>query len=321
MVWEFRVACDAGYLGAPEARAEGVGSTRQTPTQVGVLLSHAALHERRRHAQRRPPPPENLLPISIFLIARNEARRIARCIEAARELGTEIVLVDSGSTDGTQRIAAQLGARVIHNAWPGYGAQKRFAEQQCRNDWLLNLDADEVVTPELAREIRALFESGAPLRKAYAARIVDVIPGDDKPRLLAYAHRYVRLYHRSAGRFADSPVHDTVRLHEGVVPARLKGAIHHFSMQDIGAQIAKFNSYTDAQVADLARRGATLQRARLFVELPASFIKAFIGRRHFMRGTYGFITAMNYAIFRYLRVAKHYERDRLARRSADAHRE
>lgn len=84
-------------------------------------------------------------PLSIFIIAQNEADRIGRTIEAAKALSDDIVVVDSGSTDGTQALAEALGARVIVNAWPGYGRQKRFAEEQCRHDWLLNLDADEVV--------------------------------------------------------------------------------------------------------------------------------------------------------------------------------
>ncbi|MDP3317718.1 MAG: glycosyltransferase, partial [Bosea sp. (in: a-proteobacteria)] len=75
--------------------------------------------------------------LSIFIIARDEADRIERTIKAVRSLSDDIVLVDSGSTDGTQEIAARLGARVIFNNWPGYGQQERFAEDQCRHDWRL----------------------------------------------------------------------------------------------------------------------------------------------------------------------------------------
>ena len=117
-------------------------------------------------------------PLSIFIIAQNEADRIGRTIEAARGLSDDIVLVDSGSTDGTQALAEALGARVIFNAWPGYGQQKRFAEEQCRHDWLLNLDADEVVPPDLAAEISALFAAGTPPKDAYKVRIAEIFPGE-----------------------------------------------------------------------------------------------------------------------------------------------
>ncbi len=87
------------------------------------------------------------LPLSVFIIARDEADRIARPIESVIGWVDEVIVIDSGSTDETVAVAEQLGARVIRNDWPGYGPQKRFGEDQCRNDWLLNLDADEEVTP------------------------------------------------------------------------------------------------------------------------------------------------------------------------------
>jgi glycosyltransferase involved in cell wall biosynthesis len=253
-------------------------------------------------------------PLSIFIIARDEADRIARTIEAIRPLSDDIVLVDSGSTDGTQEIAAGLGARVIFNAWPGYGPQKRFAEDQCRHDWLLNLDADEVVPADLAAEIAALFAQGSPPADAYKLRIAEIFPGEGAPHRFAYALAPVRLYRKSKGRYSPSPVHDRVDLAADARIGRLEGTVHHYSVRSLGEQMDKLNGYSDAQADDLDARGATLSVFRLVAEFPANFIKAYIGRRHALRGVYGFMTAMNYAFYRYLRVAKHWER-RLQRRS------
>ncbi len=97
--------------------------------------------------------------LSCCIIAHNEGDRIERCIRAAQPIVDEIVVVDSGSTDDTVAKAKALGAKVFYNAWDGYGPQKRFAEDCATHDWILNLDADEVVTPELAREIAALMRS------------------------------------------------------------------------------------------------------------------------------------------------------------------
>ena len=97
--------------------------------------------------------------LSCCIIAHNEGDRIERCIRAAQPIVDEIVVVDSGSTDDTVAKAKALGAKVFYNAWDGYGPQKRFAEDCASHDWILNLDADEVVTPELAREIAALMRS------------------------------------------------------------------------------------------------------------------------------------------------------------------
>ena len=248
------------------------------------------------------------LPLSIFIITRNEADRIGATIRAVRDLTDDLVVVDSGSTDGTQALAASLGARTIHNPWPGYGPQKRFAEEQCRHVWLLNLDADEVVPADLAAEIRALFTAGEPRRPAWRIGIAEVFPGEGRPHPWAYRLTPVRLYRKDRGRYAPSPVHDRVALEPGVKPGRLRGVIHHFSVRSLGDQLAKLNRYSDQQADDLDARGVTIPAWRLYVELPGNFLKAYFGRRHFVRGAYGFLTAMNYAISRHLRVAKHYER-------------
>lgn len=254
-------------------------------------------------------------PLSIFIIAQNESDRIGRTIAAVRDLTDDIVLVDSGSTDGTQTIAADLGARVLHNDWPGYGRQKRFAEEQCRYDWLLNIDADEVLPADLVAEIAALFASGGPACDAYKIRIAEIFPGEAAPHRFAYALAPVRLYRRDKGRYSPSPVHDRVDLADGARVGKLKGTIHHYSVRSLGEQMDKLNAYSDAQADDLDARGVALSAFRLMAEFPANFIKAYIGRRHALRGVYGFMTAMNYAFYRYLRVAKHWER-RLKRRDS-----
>lgn len=250
--------------------------------------------------------------LSIFIIARNEADRLPRTLKAVAHLSDDIVVVDSGSTDETCAIAARHGARVIYNPWPGYGPQKRFAEEQCRHRWLLNIDADEVVPPDLAAEIRGAVTN--PVADAYEIRIAEIFPSEERPHPLAYALAPVRLYRKDLGRYSASPVHDRVDLAPSARVARLKGTIHHFSVRSIGDQIAKLNGYTDQQVRDLAQRGKHIPVWRLFVEFPAAFLKAYFLRRHFVRGTYGFITAVNHAFYRWLRVAKDVERRVLERR-------
>ncbi len=257
------------------------------------------------------------LPLSVFIIARNEADRIGATIRAVRDLTDDLVVIDSGSTDGTQRVAAELGARVIHNDWPGYGPQKRFAEEQCRHIWLLNLDADEVVPPDLSDSIRAVFASGEPVHPAWRVAIAEIFPGERRPHPWAYRLIPVRLYRKDRGRYSPSPVHDRVELDSAATVGQLKGVVHHFSVRSLGDQLDKLNRYSDQQADDLDARGVTIPSWRVFVELPGNFLKAYVGRRHFVRGVYGFLTAMNYAMSRHLRIAKHYER-RIMRTGADA---
>src|SRR5256885_10385490 len=110
------------------------------------------------------------LPISAFIIAKNEADRIGRAILSVRDWVDEVIVIDSGSADDTVKVAESLGARTTFNAWRGFGPQKVFGESLCRNRWLLNLDADEELTQAGAEEIRALFARGEPDDKVFAIR-------------------------------------------------------------------------------------------------------------------------------------------------------
>ncbi len=254
--------------------------------------------------------------LSVFIIARDEADRIGATIQAIKGLSDDVVVIDSGSTDATVAVAEAAGARVVFNAWPGYGLQKQFGEDQCRHPWMLNLDADEILTPELAAEIAALFASGEPEPAGYRMRIVEVFPGEAAPHPLAYGLSPVRLYHRAVGRYSPSPVHDRVQMKPGAPVKRLRGLVAHRSVRSLGEQLSKLNAYADAQAADMEARGEGVTRLRMVLEFPANFVKAYIGRRHLLRGTYGFMTAMNYAFYRYLRAAKYWER-RLDRRGRE----
>lgn len=260
--------------------------------------------------------PPSLLPLSIFIIAKNEADRLPRTLASVSGLSPDVVVVDSGSSDDTIAVAEALGARVLYHAFSGYGPQKRYAEEQCTQPWLLNLDADEVLPTELVDEIRALFAGGEPSHDAFTLKIAEVFPGEGTPHAWAYRLMPVRLYRRDKGRYRDSPVHDRVELQAGTRVGHLRGTALHFSVRSLGDQIGKLNAYTDQQVADLAARGKRVASIRLWLEFPAAFLKAYVLRRHFVRGRYGFMTAMNFGFYRWLRVAKAMERQMLERRSA-----
>ena len=251
-----------------------------------------------------------VLPLSCFIIAKNEVDRVGHAIHSVRDWVDEVIVIDSGSTDGTQAFSRSLGAEVIENEWAGYGLQKRFGEERCRNTWVLNIDADEEVTPELAREIQALFARGEPAADGYEIAIVDLFPGESKPGRFAYSVAPVRLYRLDRGRYSDSTVHDRVVFEHGAKIVRLKGRLLHRSIRSLGEELAKLMRYTDMQADDFIARGRRLPRVRIFTEFPLAFLKAWIGRRLILRGTFGFLAAMNYAIFRHVRVAKIYDRMR-----------
>ncbi|MGL4812627.1 MAG: glycosyltransferase family 2 protein [Beijerinckiaceae bacterium] len=262
---------------------------------------------------------DSRLPISAFFIAFNEADRLPQALRPVLGLCAEVIVIDSGSTDGTREIAAAMGARVFTNApFPGYGAQKRFGEDRCSHRWILNLDADEELSDTAVAHIRALFAAGEPAFDGVRMPITEMFPGEAKPHRFAYAVKKVRLYAKDRGRFDASPVFDDVRMAEGAHIASIRGVVMHRSIRSLGDQLRKLDSYTDKQVADMVARGRRLPRWRLFVEFPVSFLNAYFIRRHCVRGVYGFLTAMNYAWFRYMRAAKFTEHELLQRTDADA---
>lgn len=248
------------------------------------------------------------IPVSAFIIAQDEADRIGRAIKSVRDWAAEVVVVDSGSSDGTRSLARELGAKVCENPWPGYGEQKRFAEDLCASRWLFNLDADEEVTPELAEEIRALFASGEPPLDGYNVYIADCFSFKEEPSLWANGHWQIRLYDRLKGRFSDSPVHDTVLPARGATIGTLKHWMAHRSHRNLSFAVEKMNRYTDAQVQDMTTKGRRVSALRLILEFPVAFLKAYFLRRNFLYGAWGWSYAVQFAFSRHLRVAKLYER-------------
>jgi glycosyltransferase involved in cell wall biosynthesis len=244
------------------------------------------------------------IPVSAFIIARNEEARIGRVIEALRGWIGDIVVVDSGSTDRTVEIAQGLGAAVHFNAWTGYGPQKAFGEHLCRHDWVLNVDADEVASPELATEIQALFAGGAePEPGAYLLKVPTVYPGDAKPRPFANDYNIVRFYHRSVAAYSDHPVYDRVIL-RGVTPKQLRHPLYHYSHMSFAHVIEKSNTFSSFRSDHSKTRSLAYLKLRLVFEFPLNFFKFYIVRRHCTGGWKGFYFALTHAFMRTTRIAK-----------------
>jgi glycosyltransferase involved in cell wall biosynthesis len=242
------------------------------------------------------------VPLSCCIITQDEGDRIERCILAAHDIVDEIIVVDSGSTDDTVAKAKALGAKVFFHAWDGYGPQKRFAEDCASCDWILNLDADEVLTDELAHEIAELMRAPETLLPAYRFRQVTVYPGHDRPRLWADFHNFVRLYDRRRVRFSQSRVHDTVDTGDHPV-GRLDGVAWHYSWRTLDHVRSKLEKYTDLQAKEL-KKPRWLILVRLPFEYPILFFRYFVLRRNFTGGWFGLRVAHEIAKARTKRLIK-----------------
>lgn len=254
------------------------------------------------------------LPISVFIIAKNEADRIPVTIRSVREWVDEVIVIDSGSEDDTVAVSEALGARVIFNAWRGYGPQKLFGEALCRQDWILNIDADEEVSPELRTEIKALFGHGhADDMTGYRLPILPLYPFQQGGHRWTVTNFPIRLYRKSRAGFSDSTVHDSVQVREGEV-GKLHGMLIHRSFRSLSHHFEKINAYTSAQAIDTVSRKGAPSALVLVLTPPLAFLKSFLIRREFVNGVNGVVISYMYAIQRFMKVAKARELARLQAR-------
>ena len=255
------------------------------------------------------------LPISVFIIAKNEADRIPVVINAVRDWVSEVLVIDSGSDDETVAVSRSLGARAVFNAWRGYGPQKVFGEGLCGNVWVLNLDADEEVSTGLATEIRALFGQGEPTCAAYTLPILPLYPFQECGHPWTAFHHPVRLYRKDKAGFKDELVHDSVVVREGKV-GHLKGMVLHRSFRSLAHHVEKVNGYSSAQAEVLAGRNRDPGLLTLLFTPVFAFFKQYLLRREFVNGVDGIVVSHMYAFQRFIRLAKTRELNRLKRNKA-----
>jgi len=252
------------------------------------------------------------LPISVFIIARNEADRLPPVIKSVRDWVDEVLVIDSGSDDDTMAVSEALGARAHFHEWRGYGPQKVYGESLCRNDWLLNIDADEEISPSLRDEICALFAEG-PRHAGYTVPILPLYNFQERAHPWTVHHHPVRLYRKTCGGFKDSTVHDTVVMHTGSV-GHLRGMVNHRSFRSLTHHVDKVNFYSSAQAEDRFALGREPSFLELLLVTPLAFFKSLILRREILNGIDGVVVSYMYAFQRFIRLAKTRERFQLGRK-------
>lgn len=244
------------------------------------------------------------LPISVFIITKNEEDRVPDPILSVKNWVDEVLVVDSGSTDNTLEVAKSLGAKAVYNEWKGYGPQKLFSQNLCKNDWVFNIDADEEITPEMRDEIIEIFEKGDPGKVAFYVKRKMLFSYEDTPPLFAPADYFLRLYNRNYASYDESTVHDVVHVKEGETKTLKKGIMLHRCFRSYAHWADKINFYSSMQAEDRFNKGKKVSVVRIILEPFISFFKSYILRRYFVYGVDGFIHSVIYAYARLMRFAK-----------------
>lgn len=223
-------------------------------------------------------------PLSAVVITLNAAAQLRACLESLA-FAQEIIVVDSGSSDGTIALAQAMGARVVHKEWLGFGRQKQFAVAQAANDWVLCLDADERVSAELRAAIQSAL--AAPAFKVYEMPRRNRFMG----RWLRHGEGYpdfnLRLFHRDHARWSNDDIHEHVVTATAV--GRLDGDLLHESETSLHDYIDKQNRYTTLQAQKLFAAGRRATHLRLWLNPLFRFIKFYVVRRGFLDGVPGFV--------------------------------
>ncbi|MFA6232256.1 MAG: glycosyltransferase family 2 protein [Rhodanobacter sp.] len=242
-------------------------------------------------------------PLTLAVITHNEADNIARCLDSV-PFAAEKLVIDSGSDDDTISVAQAHGARVVHQDWLGFGAQRNFASNQCRHDWILVLDADEYLSPELADELQlrlpALMSSDTPA--AYLRRSTIYMGAPMRWYRPAMGERMARLYHRGRAHWSDARVHESLRF-EGTAPT-LRAVFYHTNNPTLVHKQLKVLRYTELKCRDWLDKGKSVRMWQTPFVFLLAFVKDYFFRLAFLDGWRGFMiahTAATYAIYKRMR--------------------
>ncbi|CAD7287693.1 hypothetical protein LMG7974_00573 [Campylobacter majalis] len=242
-----------------------------------------------------------MIKASVYMICLNEQKHIRRALQAVKDFD-EIIVVDSGSTDDTVSIAKEYTHKVMYKKWEGEGVQKAYALAQCTNEWILNIDADEEVSPQLKNEIERFM-----LQDEYVALDIpfhEYSLGkicNDKVR----KNTHIRFFKKQNAQYKNMGVHAQVEISNGKIK-RANGTIHHFSDKFIHELVMKNNNYSSLRAEQKTKKFSFL---KLLFIYPLVFFKSYILRRSFYDGKKGFITANINAFYAFLKEAKLYEKE------------
>jgi glycosyltransferase involved in cell wall biosynthesis len=247
-------------------------------------------------------------PITLVVITKDAEQHLARCLDSVPWAHEKIVL-DSGSSDGTVEMAKRHGARVVVEEWRGFGPQKQRATDLATTDWIINLDADEALSPELQKEIQTLLAED--MADAYALPRLSFHMGRWIRHGGWYPDRQVRLYDRTKARWSTDKLHEKV---EALVIGRLKSPILHWVFDDLSDQVMTNDRYSTLGSKKLLDQGRSFRLFYLLVKPWVKFFEVYVWKRGFLDGLPGFVIAVGAGYSVFLKWAKLWEHQQAKRK-------
>jgi len=244
------------------------------------------------------------VPLTVITLTMDEERNIAECLASAA-WADEIIVIDSGSTDRTLDIARGFTPNVVQLPWRGYGAARNAALARAHSPWVLWLDADERVTPELGEEIRDLLARDDPAVAGYEVARRAYFCGKWIRHGGWYPSRVVRLFRKEAASFSESRVHERLVI-AGTI-ARARNDLLHYTDPDLHHYFTKFNAYTSLAAGDMFDAGKRFSLADLVVRPVFQFMKMYVLRAGFLDGVHGFVLAVASSAYVFAKYAKLWE--------------
>lgn len=236
-------------------------------------------------------------PLSVVIICKNAAATVPRTIRSARQVSDDIVVVDSGSTDGTQGLVKTAGARLIQSEWLGYGGTKNLGNREARHDWILSLDADEALSEELAASIRAIDWSNT--NAVYTIKRLNYF-GAQPIRFGEWRNDWVdRLFHRNVVQWDAAPVHENLIIPKSADIIKLKGVLHHYTASSIEAYTKKLDQYAQLMAERYYARGKYSSALKIYGAPVFSFVKYFVFQLGLLDRKSGWEIARAHALYTY----------------------
>ncbi len=242
--------------------------------------------------------------ISVIVVAYNEEHNIRRCLESVQDIADEMIVVDSGSQDNTVAICQELGAVVvIQQPFLGMIEQKNFAVAQTKNDWLLSLDADEALSPELKNSISAAMDN--PQADGYSMNRLSYYCGTWVRHSGWYPDIKLRFFNKHKGQFSGMNPHDRYQLEPGNTILHLQGDLLHYSYYTLSDHLKQIDRFSTIGALSMHKRGKTSSILKILYKPMARFIRHYILKAGFLDGLTGYTIALNsaHAVFlKYLRL-------------------